>query len=200
MLEDDKALLDKLKKGDPESFNELVTLYRKKVYNLALRMSGSPDDAVEISQEVFLKIYRSIRNFREEASLSTWVYRITSNVCIDEIRKQKNRKLLYVDDSIKSEDGELKRELEDHNLQPSEIAEKNELKKAVTDGIQSLSEEYRTVIVLRDIHGLSYDEISRITGCPEGTVKSRISRARSALAGILKKNKELLDGYLRQNK
>ncbi len=191
MSENEKLLLERAKKGEVEAFELLIERYQKKVFNIALKMLGNHDDASELAQEAFIKIYKSIKGFKEESSFSTWVYRIATNVCLDELRKRKNRKLTYLDEVIRSEDGDLKREIADQGLSPDAIAEQKELKHALNQAILSLSEEHRIVLILRDLHGMTYEEIAKVTKCPEGTVKSRINRARLSLKETLYKNKEL---------
>lgn len=194
MAESEKQLLERAKNGDTGAFEQLIEGYQKKVFNIAFRMLGNYDDAGELAQEVFIKVYKSMKNFKEESSFSTWIYRITTNVCLDELRKRKNKKEVSIDEDIKYGDGEIKREIEDHGPTPETAAERNEVRKAVNDAIQSLSDEHKTMIVMRDIRGFSYEEIARMVSCPEGTVKSRISRARQALKEILKRKKELFNG------
>lgn len=191
MSENEKLLLERAKKGEVEAFELLIERYQKKVFNIALKMLGNYDDASELAQEAFIKIYKSIKGFKEESSFSTWVYRIATNVCLDELRKRKNRKLTYLDEVIQSEDGDLKREIADQGLSPDAIAEQKELKRALNQAILSLSEEHRVVLIMRDLHGMTYEEIAKVTKCPEGTVKSRINRARLSLKETLYKNKEL---------
>lgn len=193
MSEGERNLLEKAKNGDVLAFERLITEYQKKVFNIAFRMVGNYDDASELTQEVFIRVFKSLKNFKEQSLFSTWIYKITTNVCLDEIRKRKKRKVVYLDEEIKLEENEVKRQIEDDKPTPEMIAEKNEISKAVNDAIESLSEEHRTVIVLRDLQGFSYEEIAKITSCPEGTVKSRINRARQALKEILKCKTELLD-------
>lgn len=193
MSEGERNLLEKAKNGDVLAFEKLITEYQKKVFNIAFRMVGNYDDASELTQEVFIRVFKSLKNFKEQSLFSTWIYKITTNVCLDEIRKRKKRKAVYLDEEIKLDENEVKRQIEDDKPTPEMIAEKNEISKAVNDAIESLSEEHRTVIVLRDLQGFSYEEIAKITSCPEGTVKSRINRARQALKEILKSKTELLD-------
>jgi len=190
---EEKSLLIKAKSGDIEAFEQLVEVYEKKVFNIALRMIGNYDDANDIAQEVFIRVYKSLGGFKEQSAFSTWIYRITTNVCLDELRKRKNKKVVYIDEDVKSDDGEIKRQFEATEPTPEIVAEKNYVRQVVNDAIQKLSEEHRTVIILRDIQGFSYEEIAKITKCPEGTVKSRINRARQALKDILSTKKELLN-------
>ncbi|MCR4437043.1 MAG: sigma-70 family RNA polymerase sigma factor [Clostridiales bacterium] len=192
MCEDEKSLLEKAKNGDVFAYESLIEGYQKKVFNLALRMVGNREDASELAQEVFIRVYKSLKGFKEQSQFSTWIYKITTNVCLDELRKRKNRNITSLDEEIKLEDSEIKRQIEDDKPTPEMIVEKNELKKVVSDAIKLLSDEHRTVIVMRDIQGFSYEEIARIINCPEGTVKSRLNRARLALKEILKGKAELL--------
>lgn len=193
MSENEKILLEKAKRGDIEAFELLIERYQKKVFTIALKMLGNYDDASELAQEALIKVFKSIKNFKEESSFSTWIYRIVTNTCLDELRKRKKRQVIYIDEDISNADGEIKREIVDHSMTPEYITEKKELKKAVNEAIMSLSEEHRTVIILRDIQGMSYEEIAKITNCPEGTIKSRINRARLSLKEIFTKHKELFN-------
>lgn len=195
MVDNDRILLEKAKSGDINAFEKLVEAYQKKIYNICLRMIGNADDAYDLAQEVLIRIYKSINGFKEQSSLSTWVYRITTNVCLDEIRKRKLKRTVSLDQDIRLDDSEIKREIVSDDPPPDELAEKKEIKKTVASAINMLNEEHRTVIVLRDIQGFSYEEIAKITNCPEGTVKSRINRARQALKIILEKKRELIEDY-----
>lgn len=198
MSDKEKHLLRMAKSGDVEAFEQLIEGYQRKIFNIAFRMLGNYDDAGDMAQEVFIRMYKSISSFKEQSSLSTWIYRITTNVCLDELRKRKNRKITYIDEEIRLDDGDVKRQMENEGPSPEDYAETNEIKKVVRDAILQLPEEYRIIIVLRDIQGFSYEEIAAILKCPEGTVKSRISRARHALGNILVSKKELLiDDYVK---
>lgn len=192
MNDNEKDLLEKSKRGDIKSFELLIEGYQKKVFNIAYRIVNNYEDANDLAQEVFIRVYKSIGSFKEQASFSTWIYRITTNVCMDELRKRKNRNVVSLDEELKIDDGEIKRQVESNEPTPEETVEKNELKKIVNEAISSLAEEHRIAIVLRDIQGFSYEEIAKFTNCPEGTVKSRINRARRSLKEILKSKKELL--------
>lgn len=192
---DEQILLKKSQEGDIHAFEQLIESYQKRVFNIAYRIIGSYDDANELAQEVFIKVYRSLVKFKGQSTFSTWIYSITKNVCYDELRKRKNKKVVYIDEDVKYDNSEIQRQIEDDRPQPDEIAEKNEIKRIIHEAISELSEEHRVAIVLRDIQGFSYEEISKILECPEGTVKSRINRARQSLKNILKKNKELLNEY-----
>lgn len=186
-------LLEKAKKGDVEAFEELIAGYQKRVFNIALKMIGNHEDASELAQETFIRVFKSIGKFKEESLFSTWIYRIATNICLDELRRRKGRKEVSLDEDIKLENGDVSRQIEDTGPSPEAIAERNELRRKVNDAIGLLTEEHRLVIIMRDIQGFSYEEIAKITGCPEGTVKSRINRARQSLKQLLKDRVELLN-------
>ncbi len=168
------------------------------MFNLAFRIIGNYDDAADLAQETFVRIFKAISKFKEESSFSTWIYRITTNVCLDEIRKRKNKKILSLDEDIHMDDGDMKRQVESDEIGPEQNAEREEVRKIVNDAINMLPEDQRVVITLRDIDGMSYEEISETLKCPGGTVKSRINRARVALKNILSSKRELLfDDYVK---
>ncbi len=192
MDHNEQLLLEKAKAGDVTAFEELIEAYQKKVFNLAMRMIGNYDDAADLAQEAFIRIFKAISGFKEQSSFSTWVYRITTNVCLDEIRKRKNKKVISLDEEIHMDDGDMKRQVESDDLRPDEAAEREEVRKIVNDAINSLPEDQKAAITLRDIHGMSYEEIAQILDCPGGTVKSRLNRARQALKNVLSAKRELL--------
>jgi len=191
LSENEKYLLQLAKKGDVEAFEQLVDKFQKKVFNIALRMIGNYDDASELTQEVFIKIYRSIGSFKEESQLSTWIYRIATNVCLDELRKRKIKWIRSIDEEIQGEDGEYLMQIEDSSPTPDKVLENKSLKEAINEAVGSLPEKQRLIIILRDMQGFSYEEISSIINKPVGTVKSRINRARLQLKEILLKKREL---------
>ena len=185
MTRDEEAALIKLARaGDPGAFESLVLANQKQVYNLALRMVGNEEDALDISQEAFLKAYTSLEQFRGDSKFSVWLYRLTSNLCIDFIRSKKRRptvSLGYADEN--DEDQEL--EIPDLRFSPETELEKRELRQQVAAGLEALPAEYRQILILREIHGLSYEEIGQVLSLEAGTVKSRIFRARKRLCGFL---------------
>lgn len=198
MSESEKSLLERAKAGEITAFEQLIESYQRKIFNIALRMLGNHDDANDLAQEVLIRIYKSIKSFKEQSSFSTWIYRITTNVCLDEIRKRKNKKTISLDEEIKLDDGDIKRQIESDEPSPEDMAEKHELKRIVNDAIAMLSDEHRVAIILRDMQGLSYEEIAEALKLPEGTVKSRINRARQSLKYILGSKRELLlDEYVK---
>ena len=173
-------------KGRTEAFEELVRLHEKKVYALTLRMCGNPEDARDAAQEAFLSAWRGLPSFRGEAGFSTWLYRLASNAAIDQLRRNRRQR---EEDSLDA--GEM--DAPDQSPGPQEAG--SELQRAVADGLASLSEDHRRILLLREYQQLSYDEIAQTLDMDLGTVKSRISRARRALRKILLESGNL-SGYL----
>lgn len=186
-MNDERKLAARIVMGDMQAFDELVTEYQNKVIHISYSMLSDYEDACDASQEVFVKVYRSIANFRGESSLSTWIYRITRNVCMDFIRKRKNAVIMSIDEE--KEDAP-KTEIEDESKSPEHIAERNETVSMVHRAISRLEENQRIILTMYDIEGMSYDEISKILEIPAGTVKSRLNRARQKLRKILSENRE----------
>jgi RNA polymerase sigma-70 factor (ECF subfamily) len=172
-------LLEEARAGSLPAFEELVSAYEKKIYNYCLRMTNSREDAEDLTQEVFIKVYRSLKNFKGNSQLSTWIYRIAHNICIDNYRRNK----ATVVPLTHNRPGEEERELDLLSTEPSpeETVITREKQEMIMACINSLKPEYRSVIILRDIQHHSYDEIANILDIPLGTVKSHISRARTAL-------------------
>mgnify|MGYP000731621043 CR=1 FL=1 len=179
--------------GDTEAFERLVRTYENKIYHLALRMCGSSEEASDIAQEAFLAAWRGLPSFRGEANFATWLYRLTSNAAIDYLRRQKKER-----GDMSLDDEDLGLDAVDTGPGPQDAAERTEVRTAVAAGLQQLSEGHRQVLVLREIQGLSYEEIADVLEVDLGTVKSRISRARTALRKILLENGNL-SGYLPSN-
>lgn len=175
-------------KGRTDAFEELVRLHEKKVYALTLRMCGNPEDARDAAQEAFLSAWRGLPSFRGEAGFSTWLYRLASNAAIDQLRRNRRQRKEASLDA-----GEM--DTPDQSPGPQEAAEGSELQRAVADGLASLSEDHRRILLLREYQALSYDEIAQTLDMDLGTVKSRISRARRALRKILLESGNL-SGYL----
>ena len=186
----DEEIIKRMKRGDRNAFNELVKGYESKVVNAAFGMLSNREDAYDAAQEVFIRIYKSIGAFKGQSSLTTWIYRITVNICNDALRKRQ-RTAQTVSINGESDDENPVMELQDTSPTPEEAAESNEAQKAVREAIGDLSEEYRQIITLCDLQGLSYDEAAQILQCPTGTVKSRLNRARNSLRKKLLEKREL---------
>ena len=185
---DDSLLVIQAKNGSREAFSSLMELHQGRVYNLALRMTGSPEDAADLSQEAFLNAWRGLSGFQGDSSFSTWLYRLTNNVCIDFLRREKRRQNVSSALSLDDSEVDYANLIPDRSPSPQAVLEGKELKEAIRRGLDQLSAEHRQVLVLREITGLSYGEIAAVTGLEEGTVKSRIARARLALRNILRED------------
>ena len=170
------------RQGNQEAFEQLVHLYEKRIYVLALRMCGSPEDAAEAAQEAFLAAWQGLPFFRGEASFSTWLYRLASNACVDLLRRE-GRHRQSAGPSLDDEETSLS--VPDTGPGPQEATERRELREQIEAGLATLSPEHRQVLILREIHQLSYDEIARTLELDLGTVKSRISRGRRQLRNFL---------------
>lgn len=190
-------LVKKAKQGDLHAFEELILKHEKIVYNVALRMMSHSEDARDISQEVFLKAYRNIKNFDERSQFSTWLYRITANTCIDEMRKRKGKQSFSLEEELENEEGSMRRQIADEGETPEESLLRQEQKSEILQALDSLSSEHKTAVILRDIKGLSYEEIAELLELSLGTVKSRISRGRSQLKQEFIKLREQKDSFVR---
>ncbi len=183
-MQDEQASIRLAKEGDEQAFEALVTAYERKVYNYALRSTGNEQDAMDITQEVFLRVFRSLSGFKEESSFSTWLYRITFNICIDFSRKNAKRNENSLSLDGETADGK-ELELPDERHAPEAAYDRKELREEIAGAILRLSEQHREVLVMREISGLSYAEIAEVLELEEGTVKSRIARARENLRKII---------------
>ncbi len=188
---DERELVRNAKNGDLKAYEEIIGLYEKKVFSTIYYMVKNDNEVEDIAQEVFIKIYRNLKNFKEESSLYTWIYRITINVCIDELKKRK--KVVYLDEKIETKEGELEVQLQDDGKSPSDLAEDQDVKDRLKKCIDRLPENQKIMIILRDIKGFTYMEIAEMMKINLGTVKSKISRARSALKELLEEDGTFLE-------
>ena len=189
----EKELVRAAAEGDESAFAELVRMYENKTYHLALRMCGNSEDAADVAQDAFLAAWRGLPSFRGESGFSTWLYRLVNNAAIDHLRRTKHQRA-----NVSLDDEELNLDTPDSAPTPHEAAEGEDLKKAVETGLMQLSDDHRTVLVMREVQELSYEEIASALSLDLGTVKSRISRARTTLRKILLKSGNL-SGYLPSN-
>lgn len=178
-------LIARAQTGDEAAFEELVVTNQNRIYNLTLRMSGNPDDAQELAQEAFLSAWRGLPRFQGNSSFSTWLYRLATNVCIDYLRRQKRRGGQGGGVSLDDDEDRAVLQLPDRGPGPEEELERRETREAIGLGLSRLSEEHRRILVMREMDGLSYTEIGDLLQLEEGTVKSRIARARLALRSVL---------------
>jgi RNA polymerase sigma-70 factor (ECF subfamily) len=183
----EQELVQAAQQGDQGAFSRLVEANQGKIYSLCFRMTGNPDDAADLTQEAFLNAWRGLGKFGGQSTFSTWLYRLAANACIDFLRREKRRSAL----SMTLEDGEdedHQADLPDERWSPERELERKELRNAVQKGLLTLSPEHRQVLLLRETEGLSYQEIGQALDLEEGTVKSRIARARLALKDYLQKS------------
>ena len=178
----EQRLVDAARNGDVSAFEELVRRYEKRVLALTNRMCRNPEDAAEAAQEAFISAWQGLKFFRGDSSFSTWLYRLASNACVDLLRRE-GRHQTAAGPSLNDE--ETKIDVADTAATPHEAAEQQELRELIEEGLQSLSPDHRQVLILREMHQLSYDEIAQSLNIDVGTVKSRISRARKQLRNFL---------------
>lgn len=185
--QEEREIINKVISGDTEAFEALVLEHQNKVYSLALRMVGNEEDARDMAQEAFIRAFNSLTGFRGDSKFSVWLYRLTSNICIDFLRSRAKRRTVSM--TMTDDDGEETGELEipDDTWSPAEQLDRTLTRESVRRGLDSLSAPYREILVLREIEGLSYDEIGEVFGIEAGTVKSRIFRARKKLCDFLVK-------------
>ena len=183
--EEELTLLRRAQRGDGAAFEEIVRANEAAVYHLALRRLGSREDAEDAAQEVFLKAYTALQSFRGDSKLSVWLYRITGNVCTDLLRRRRDTVSL----SGENEEGEATElEIPDERFDPAALAERKDLREQVGKALQCLPPDAREILLLRELSGLSYDEIAAALQLDLGTVKSRIFRARKKLCALLAGN------------
>jgi len=189
---EDLQLVQRAKQGDHEAFGTLMNTYRKKVYSLAYGMVHDPESAMDICQETFIKAFRHLENFQGNSSFYTWIYRIATNLSIDHLRKRKRREALHYDDQLMHEDSEAaEAALTSHmtDVHPQQALDRKELQEKLNRAMDSLSEKHRIVLILREVEGLTYEEIAATLNIHAGTVMSRLHHAR-------KNMQKELQGYL----
>ena len=174
----DKDELDRL-------FEEILDKYEKRIFNMIYRMIGNYDDAVDLTQETFLRVYKSLRSFRGEANIYTWIYQIALNLCRTKIAQERKIKVVSLDQEIETEEGEVEREVPDDSMAPEAIWETRNIQEAVQKAIEKLPPPYREVIILHDLQGFSYSEIANMLGTNEQAIRVRLHRARKRLKELL---------------
>ena len=190
-IESENILIERAKNGDLEAFEALIIDYEQLVYNIIYRLMGNPEDTYDLSQETFIKVYTKINQFDGTSKFSTWLYRIATNTCLDELRRRRGKETFSLDQKIEGEEGSV------HPEQENKIVEK-EKAQIIQKALSEVNEKNREVLVLRDIQQLSYDEIAEILKISLGTVKSRIARGRQQVKKILMQDKEPFASYFRQ--
>ncbi|GAB4410325.1 MAG: sigma-70 family RNA polymerase sigma factor [Anaerolineales bacterium] len=191
---DEQRLIAQAQRGDLHAFNQLVIAYQSTMYNVAYRILGDPDAAADATQDAFVSAYKAIARFRG-GSFKAWLLRIVTNACYDQLRVKQRRPTDSLDDMLVEPEHDVA--LRDDSESPEEFVLRQELGAAIQQGLSTLPPDQRITLVLSDIEGLSYDEIAEATQVSLGTVKSRLSRARSKLRDYLLHNGELLPAAYR---
>ena len=192
--EEEKAIIRKVIGGDKDAFEDLVIANQKNVYNLALKMTRNEEDALDISQEAFIKAYSQLAGFRGDSKFSVWLYRLTYNLCIDFLRKKPVAKVIPLD--YEDDGGDVKAlEIPDLRNLPEDSAMRGETREAIKAGIEELPLKHREILVMREFTDMSYDDISAALRISVGTVKSRLARSRLKLLEILEKKGTFPEGY-----
>ncbi len=187
---EEARLIELASQGDAGAFNSLMGMHERRMYAVALRMCGNAEDAQDCLQEAMLRMYRAISGFKGQSSFSTWLYRITMNTCLDELRKRKNRPGTSLDGLVDAGWSPV-----DAGETPERHALRREVRQALQAMIAELPEDMRAAVVLRDIQGYAYDEIAEMLDTNVGTIKSRISRGRERLREKISGRSELFDKY-----
>ncbi|WP_324824147.1 RNA polymerase sigma factor [Sinanaerobacter sp. ZZT-01] len=184
----EKELITRAKTGDETSFEQLIESCKTKAYNIAWRYMRNEQDALDALQESFIKVFRHLGKFKGESSFDTWVYRIVVNTCNDMLRKNNNLKAVTT--VFANDEEEVVVRLPDTGPTPWEALERKEKSQFILDCLETLQPDQKEIIILRDIHGFSYQELTEVLECSIGTVKSRINRARKRLKQIIMEHKE----------
>lgn len=182
---DETILIQKSQQGDMDAFEQLLLRYEKKVYTIAYKYMGNAEDASDLAQEALIKAYQSIGTFRGESSFATWIGRITANRCLDELRKRKRLQTTSLDEELELEEGSVQKEIASEKDTPEQHTIRQETVQYVQQKLAQMRDEYRLVLVLRELEGHSYEDIAEMLNCSLGTVKSRISRARNYLKELV---------------
>ena len=190
--EQEYLIVQQVLEGNTNAFEELVLEYEKKVYNVALRILGNSEDAADMTQEAFIKAFNSLSGFRGDSKFSVWLTRIVSNLCLDFLRSRTRRPT--VSPPVEDDEGDdVQLDIADVSQSPELLLERSLTRESVRRGLKALPEDYREILLLREIQGLSYDEIAEALNIEVGTVKSRIFRGRKKLCDYLIKDGNIPD-------
>lgn len=180
----DEALVGWAQKGDTEAFEELLFRHRDKIYARAMMMMRNEEEAMDLSQEAWVKSWQRLHQFQGDSSFATWMTRIVINLCLDQIRRQKKMRAESIE-QIEEEAGGVERQMPVEHVNPIEGLEKEELRKRIDEAMAKLTDAHRTVLVLHEFQGMEYKEIARKVGISIGTVMSRLFYARRRMASLL---------------
>ena len=182
----DRDLVEQCQRGQMEAYEILVGRYRQRVYGLAFSMLRNEQDATDLSQETFVKAWRAIGGFKKNSSFYTWLYRITTNLCIDFVRKRDRRPTVPLEDTVEPDVSASVEIAPSNQSLPTDELRRKELRAQIDAAMEELSPEHRVVLQLREIEGLDYAEIAKVVGCQLGTVMSRLHYARKHMQKLLK--------------
>lgn len=187
-FDSDAYLVARALEGELPAFEKLVSRYQNRIVGYSARMLNDQEEAEDVAQEVFIKAYRSLHSFRGDASFSTWIYRIATNLCIDRLRSRKRRpqQAYSLDEPLDREEESGGRDIADYSAEPVREVEREELRRRVRQVMSEMPERMRTILVMCDMQGMSYEEIAKVLDCPIGTVKSRLFHARADLGRRLR--------------
>jgi len=181
-------LVEKAQQGDMNAFEDIVRTFQGPIFNLAYRMVNNRDDAADAAQEIFVKLFRKIQQFRGDSKFSTWLFSLAANTCRSRLRRLRriaSFEVRHVDEEYETDEGSRSMDLADPSDDPVRMLERTEMQHGIESAITELPPDARMIVVLRDLQGLSYDEIAAVLHCSIGTVKSRLCRARSRLKETL---------------
>ena len=181
---DDQQLVKSAKGGDMAAYEELVARHRDKIFARAYSMVRNEEDAIDLSQEAWVKAWQRLKQFHGESSFATWITRITINLCLDHLRKQKRQRTESIE-ALDEESGGVERKMPVVTVNPTERLERSELRQKIDAALSQLSEAHRTVLVLHEFEEMEYKEIAKTMGCSIGTVMSRLFYARRKMAVLL---------------
>ena len=188
-LDDERSLVRRCLAGEENSFADLVGRFQNMVFNLSYRFMGNPQEAEDLAQEVFLKVFRSLDTFRRQSTLKTWIYRITTNMALNRIkwlRRRGRHRQVSIDVSASEEMPPMSDSLPDSTPGPDKTVEGFQIGERLQEALDQLSDDQKAVVILRDVEGLSYEEIAETLGVNIGTVKSRLARGRGNMQQMLK--------------
>ena len=180
----DDALVKAARRGDTMAFEELVARHRDKIFARAFSMMRNEDDAIDLSQEAWVKGWQRLKQFQGESSFTTWMTRIVINLCLDQLRRKKRQRADSIEE-MGEETGGVERQMPVVTVNPTERLERSELRKQIDGAMGKLSEEHRTVLVLHEFEEMEYKEIAKVVDCSIGTVMSRLFYARRKMAALL---------------
>jgi RNA polymerase sigma-70 factor, ECF subfamily len=181
---DDKSLVRAAQKGDMEAFEELVARHRDKIYARAYSMMRNEEEAVDLSQEAWVKAWQRLKQFQGESSFATWMTRIVINLCLDQLRRQKRQRAESIEE-MNEDAGGVERQMPAVTINPTERLERSELRQRIDKALSHLSHAHRTALVLHEFEEMEYKEIAKTMGCSIGTVMSRLFYARRKMAALL---------------